>query len=80
LLHAPRAAGARNICVGFADVTRASGVNPAHLSRKCYAQNSRTMCVKLYVALVMQMLRATRDVTFGPLCMKCPLIGRYQAS
>jgi hypothetical protein len=28
-----------------ADETRASGVNLAHMSRKCYAQNSRTMCV-----------------------------------
>jgi hypothetical protein len=32
VLRTPRAAGARNIYVGFADVTRASGVNPAHCS------------------------------------------------
>jgi hypothetical protein len=31
-------AGARNICVEIADVTRASGVNVAHKSRKCYAK------------------------------------------
>jgi hypothetical protein len=30
LLRAPRAAGARNIYGGFADVTRASGVNLTH--------------------------------------------------
>jgi hypothetical protein len=44
----PRSAGARNICVGFADVTRTwreSGANLAHMSRKCYAQNSRMMRV-----------------------------------
>jgi hypothetical protein len=35
LLRAPRAAGARNICVGFADVS---------IRRECYAQDSRTMC------------------------------------
>jgi hypothetical protein len=35
----------RNICVGFANVTRVSGVNLAHMSRKCYTQSSRTMCV-----------------------------------
>jgi hypothetical protein len=46
LLRAPRPAGARNICVGFAHV----GVNLAHMSPKCYAHNSRTMCV--YVARV----------------------------
>jgi hypothetical protein len=27
------------------DVMRASGVNPAHMSRKCYAKDSRMMCV-----------------------------------
>jgi hypothetical protein len=27
-----------NICFRFADVTRASGVNMAHISHKCYAQ------------------------------------------
>jgi hypothetical protein len=32
-------AGARNICIGFADVTHASGVNLAH------ANITRTMCV-----------------------------------
>jgi hypothetical protein len=34
----------RNICAGFADVTRIrreSGVNPAHMTRKCYAQSFR---------------------------------------
>jgi hypothetical protein len=39
-MRATRAAGARNICVGFPDVTRASGVNLAPVT-----QNSRTMCV-----------------------------------
>jgi hypothetical protein len=52
LLRAPRAAGARNICVGFADVTRASGENLAHVT-----QNSRTMCV-MSPAYIMQILRA----------------------
>jgi hypothetical protein len=45
------------ICVGFADVTRSSGVNLAHMSRKCYAQTSRTMCV-MQPAYIMQKLRA----------------------
>jgi hypothetical protein len=50
LLRAPRAAGARNICVGFADVTRASGVNLAHMSRKCYAAHKATGIARNFVA------------------------------
>jgi hypothetical protein len=47
------AAGARNICVGFTDVTRES---LRIMSCKCYAQNLRTMCI-MYPAYIMQMLR-----------------------
>jgi hypothetical protein len=36
---------------------RASGVNLAHMSGKCYAQNVHTMCV-MSPAYIMQMLRA----------------------
>jgi hypothetical protein len=36
VLRAPRAAGVRNICVGFADVTHASGVNPAWIWCICH--------------------------------------------
>jgi hypothetical protein len=42
-----RAAGARNICVGIADVMRASGVRwirRASADGKCYVQNSRSRC------------------------------------
>jgi hypothetical protein len=37
LLRVPREAGARNICFGDA--------HPAHMSRKCYTQDLRMMCV-----------------------------------
>jgi hypothetical protein len=33
--------------LGFADVARAIRRESVHMSRKCYAQNSRTMCVML---------------------------------
>jgi hypothetical protein len=55
---------------GFADVPRASGVNLAHMSRKCYAQHSR------HLARVCTHLpreeRATRDVNYRPLCKLSP--------
>jgi hypothetical protein len=49
------ATAARNICVGFADVMRASGVNLAHMSckfGKCYAQKFAT-----YVGLILYDIR-----------------------
>jgi hypothetical protein len=51
---------ARQVRATFASdsrLWRESGVNLAHMSRKCYAQTSRTMCVML-PAFIMQMLRA----------------------
>jgi hypothetical protein len=45
---------ARNISVWFADVTRIW-----RMSSKCYAQNSRTMCI--------MPAAYQRDVTFGPI-------------
>jgi hypothetical protein len=54
-LCAPRAAGVRNICVGFVDVTRIWRL--AHMSRKCYAQNLRIRCASCSPR-IMQMLRA----------------------
>jgi hypothetical protein len=55
---------ARNICVGFADVTGASGVNLAYICH-AYAQNSRTMCV--IARVIMQMLRAPAARGLDPL-------------
>jgi hypothetical protein len=47
LLRARRAAGARNICVRLADVSRIRRESGAYIcrGRKCYAQNLRTMCI-----------------------------------
>jgi hypothetical protein len=66
----------RATCVGFADVTRIrheSGVNLAHMSRKCYARIIRVICASCSprtsckcCAHLPREERATRDVTFGP--------------
>jgi hypothetical protein len=70
LLRAPRAAGARNICVGFADVTRAGANYHTNVTRKirvrrCVSCNPRTSCN--CCAHLPREERATRNVTFGPL-------------
>jgi hypothetical protein len=62
-----------SICVGF--------VNLAHVSRKCYAQNVRTMCVITRVSCkcCAHLPRATRDVTFGPRCTVRLISGYHSA-
>jgi hypothetical protein len=74
LLRVTRAAGARNICVGFADVTRASGVNLANVTqmlRAKFAYDVRHVA-RVHHAKCCAHLpreeRATRYVTVGPLC------------
>jgi hypothetical protein len=54
-LGAPRAAGARNICIGFADVTRIRRESGA---RKCYAHNLRTMCAGVHRQIMHNVARA----------------------
>jgi hypothetical protein len=73
LLRAPRTAGARNICVGFADVTRIRRESGAYMYIVCHANVTRKIFVRCASCSprIMHMLReerTTRDVTFGPLC------------
>jgi hypothetical protein len=60
-----RAAGARNICVGFADMTRIrreSGAGNANVTRNMFVDvRHRCKCCAH--------LPRARDVTFGPLCL-----------
>jgi hypothetical protein len=73
------ALSSRNICAGFADVTRASGVSLAHATQMLHAKFAYDVHhVQNVAGVIMQMLRepaargaATRDVTFGPLCNVC---------
>jgi hypothetical protein len=53
LLCAPRAQVRATLALD-SRMWRASGVNPAHMSRKCNAQKFRTMCV-MEPAYIMQM-------------------------
>jgi hypothetical protein len=54
---------------------RGCDVNLAHMSRKCYTRKFRVRCASARVsckccAHLPREERATRDVTFGPLCTK----------
>jgi hypothetical protein len=51
------ASDARNMCVGFADA-RESGVNLAHMPRKCYAQDLR---IRYVVARVSCKVRSAQQ-------------------
>jgi hypothetical protein len=80
----PCCAGARNICIRFADVTCTSGVNPRSIWHICHANVTRNICVRCAsctcsprtsckcCAHLLREERATRDVTFGPLCKRIP--------
>jgi hypothetical protein len=72
---APRAAGARNICVGFTDVTRIRRESGTMLRAKFAYDVRHVHVARVHHACVARTSRATRDVTFGPLCIHCKWLG-----
>jgi hypothetical protein len=69
-LRAPRAAGARNICVGFADVSAfESGAYVTHMLRTQFAYDVRHVA-RVIMQCCAHLPHETRNVTIGPLCAR----------